>query len=752
MKRFTLLLLTYLMLFPLSAFALEDLDELEARTSRKSVNTFYNGEGSAPTYYWQPQTMVYTDTSTGHEVMLWSQTANVNTYRTITEYGMQPWSADGKRIAFTQDISTAAYTRSNYPWYVARADGTYFRPVVDTAHRDDTRRPYYNWSPTLPDVSYTVGYNAQGVTGKDSNGIYREVATDSEETSTLIVDLIPADTTTLRHGGMKHPITGDGLYYAAASWAETEPFYIAQIEPSGSRALTLSYNQPTLDTYWTDTPGGQGHYHDECFTGNAAHGYWQYLLYTSGSWWRQRPWGSDSGTPDHVVDNASPYDWWDADTDAPGEMPIDANKEIQAINGKTGTAPDFAGHYWSHMVCDQWGTHVAYSDSNGSIAPGVWDVENSALTGLFTGGGGVQYSAWTGFTDFAASTCAAGATDICSVLYNSVTDGDHTVVSNLHSATVNEFTKPGQSPDGTKISSRSDWLNTGSGIADLFMSVAYYPYPPEVRTATASGGTVTVAVDWNTVGTTRGYATRGWPHQVDDDPPPPREIATFRLWRSPNGTDTWTAVDTTAYDIFDKYDFSDGTWDSGTESTNRWSMTNAVADGTYYYAVTSLEHSGLESHSLSNIFSITVSSGSGTGSEDTGYPASPGADSNFYTTASAGPSGVSYAHQQAPATAVGQYTIAWSEPGDTSLVRHYNIYAEDGSEPTVDQTNRIASIAKGHCAGGACSWVDWLGNTGGTTQYVVTSIDYFDNEGTVADAPTPSSIIFNPFKIFIGGS
>ena len=725
---------------PVSGYALEDLDELEARTSRKSVNTFYNGEGSAPTYYWQPQTMVYTDTSTGHEVMLWSQTANVDVFRSVIEYGMQPWSADGKRIAFTMDIATAAYTASTYPWYVARSDGTYFRPAVDTVHRDDTRRAYFDWSPIIPDVAYAIGSNTDGVSGKDENAIYREVYTDSGETPTLIVDLIPADTTTLRHGSMKHAISGDGLIYAAATWAENEPFYFAQIEPSGSRALILSYNQPGLDSYWGDTPASPVDYHDECFTGNASQGYWQYLLPGgSGTWHRMRPWGSDSGTPNHVSDNVSPYDWWDADTDAPGEMPIDANKEIQVVDSKVPTKPDFVGHYWSHVVCDQWGTHVAYSDSNGSVQPGIWDVENSNLTGLFVGGGGVQYSAWTGFTDYAASTCASGATDICSVLYNSVTDGDHTVVSNLHSATVNVFTKPGQSPDGTKISSRSDWLNTGSGTADLFISVAYYPYPPEVRTATASGGTVTVAVDWNTVGTTRGYATRGWPHQVDDDPPPPREVATFRLWRSPNGTDTWTAVDTTAYDIFDKYDFSDGTWDSGTESTNRWSITDAVVDGTYYYAVTSLEHSGLESHSLSNIFSIVVSSGSGTGSEDTGYPASPGADSNFYTTASSGPSEVVYTHQEAPATDAGQYTLTWNEPADTSLIRHYNIYAEDGSEPSVDQTNRIASIAKGHCTGGVCSWVDWLGNTGGTTQYVITSIDYFDNEGTVVDVADNTS-------------
>lgn len=707
-RLFTIILLSVL---PSVVFAYENLTELEARTSRKGTNTFYSGEDSGNSYIWQPQIVIYQDDSTDHEVWVWSQTANANTFRTAIEYGMQPWSADGKRIAFVQEIASGAYTRSTgYPWYVARSDGSYWRPVVDTANRTDVRRFYYNWSPIIQDIAYTIGYNANGVTGQDENGVYRETHTDTSESSSLIVDLIGADTTTELLGNMKGAITGDGLYFITSDFAETEPFYIVRVEPSGSRALELTYNQPALDTYWTNTPSDDGHYHDECFTGNSAHGYFIYFLYTSGSWWRMRPWGSDSGTPNHVTDNSSEYDWWEADAQASNEWSAglpDANKELQPVNGAIGTMPDFVGDYWSHGMCDRWGTHMVYSDTdNTPVSPGVFDVDGESQVGLYTTPGGTQYHAWTGYTDYTAQTCGSTPTDMCSLLYNSTTNSDHITVANLHSATVNEFTKPGQSPDGTKISMRSDWLNSGSGTADLFIGVAYFPYPPEVTACTASGGTITTSFNWRTDQVSpRTYATRGWPNESTDDPPPPRETEFFRLWRC-SGTctatsGTWTPLGTVNADIFSRYDFSDGTWESGYSATSTWSITDSPGDGTWYYAITSKEWSGLESHALSNIYSITVTSGSGTGSQNVAYPSSPGDLDNIST---------SDFHSSFSTSAA-------------SIVRAYNIYANDGSAPSVQQQDLIATIPVSHCSGGSCEWVDWLGNTSGTTEYIIAAVD-----------------------------
>ena len=97
-----------------------------------------------------------------------------------------------------------------------------------------------------------------------------------------------------------------------------------------------------------------------------------------------------------------------------------------------------------------------------------------------------------------------------------------------------------------------------------------------------------------------------------------------------------------------------------------------------------------------NIFSITVSEGSGIGVQDTAYPSDPGGDSKFYSS----------------------YHAA------DGLTRYYNIYAEDGATPTIDQTNRIASIS----VNADRKYIDWLGNSDGSTQYVVTAVDYQGNE------------------------
>ena len=441
-----------------------------------------------------------------------------------------------------------------------------------------------------------------------------------------------------------------------------------------------------LDSYWGDTPSSYSGWHDEMFVG-AGNDYWIYFLPSgSATWWRMRPWGTDNLAPDHIPDTSSPYDWWEGTT---------AQKEVQPLNARNGIVPDFAGNYWSHAVPDRWGTHIAYSDTQGAyVAPGVWDVESSVRTAFPNEAKAAQYHAWTGWTDYTTGT--DGANNIYYMKYN---DGlTHTSVSSIHATTGSMFTRPGQSPDGTKTAYRSDFLQSTSINGDVFYVVTEYPYPPEITQTAASGGTVTIRADWRLSTSPRGYTQRGWPNEDTDNPPPPREIEKFRLWRSSDGSN-WEPVGTVDYEIFSKYDFSDGTW----LGNDYWEMTDAPGDGTWYYAVTSKEWSGLESRTLSNVYRVTVSGGIGTGTQTNAYPSNPGGDSDFYNSFDA---------------------------GNTQLIRYYNIYAEDGSAPTADQTNRIASIHEGACADGICSWVDWLGSTSGNTNHVVTPVDTQGNEGS----------------------
>jgi hypothetical protein len=63
-SRFLIVFLAGFLLFSPFAYAYENLTELEARRPRKSTNTFYSGSVAGKNYVYQPQTVIYTDTTT----------------------------------------------------------------------------------------------------------------------------------------------------------------------------------------------------------------------------------------------------------------------------------------------------------------------------------------------------------------------------------------------------------------------------------------------------------------------------------------------------------------------------------------------------------------------------------------------------------------------------------------------------------------------------------------------------------------
>ena len=728
----------------------ESLDEIEARKARKSANTFYSGEDAS--YLWQPQITIYKDTSTYHEVWIWSKTANKATMGNRwsgSEYNWQPWSADGKRIAFYQDQNVGCYVETGHPWFVSRSDGSYMRPTCESASRSGVYKLYPQWSPIVADIMYSIGSNYDGNSGKDLNGVYRETVSDSSFSSTIVADMIGGNTSTVRSGGLKSNITGDGLYMVESAYGENQPYYIIQLEPDGSRTVKGNWNLPTLDTYWYATINpASGHLHDEGVAGNASEGYWFYAMPSGaqGEWWRIALWGSDGGVPSHTTDHTSPYDWWTG-TAAQTEVQIPGSEYGWAYGNHPAFTTDA---WWSHGSFDRWGTYVVYSDvENPVIGPAAMRISSYTRTAIDTKSGGTQYHCWLGWSDYFVSSVGNPANIMGATKYNSSNNSDHVTVAELHSATTGDFSNPGQSPDGTKMVLRSDWLNPSTEVADLFVGVVYYPYPPEITSCVASGGTVTTGFNWRTdQPDPRTYTTRGWPDEDNDDPPPPRETSLFRLWRSTDKA-VWMAVGTVNAEIFTRYDFSDGTWNGGYGASTVWEITDTPGNGTFYYAVTAQEWSGLESRALSNIYKVVVAGGNGTGALDVLYPSSPGdldniTASDFYVSPPPQPLNAAYAHKTSPATANGQYRITWDKPTEPSTldpIHHFNIYAEDGAAPDVAQTNLVASYVLTACGAASCTYIDWLGKTDGTTQYKVTSVDQQGNESAAGGGVTTTSTI-----------
>jgi len=314
----------------------------------------------------------------------------------------------------------------------------------------------------------------------------------------------------------------------------------------------------------------------------------------------------------------------------PESSPYDWSGEVEPVcfgNGQ-GNDPYTSNRGTSHGMMDRWGHKVLFTDAGGYGGIAVYDYENTSWDWLHSSG---SYSyayhwSWDAWSDYiVGNQYSTNTGPIRMVKYNDEPSGYTVIVYAHHYNTgCSPYTtcpRPEQSPDGTKAYFHTNYLSN-TDDADIYYVVAYFPYPPEITQVTATGGLATVRFDWRLdQANPRSYTDRGWPNESTNDSPPPRETEKFRLWRSSDNVN-WVPISTINTNIFEKYDFIAGTWESGENSY--WEITDTPGDGTWYYAVTSVEFSGLESRTLSNRYSITISGGSGTGSQSNGYPSSPG--------------------------------------------------------------------------------------------------------------------------------
>lgn len=680
------------------AFAAEEnLDEMiDVRKARQRVNTFYSGEtGSA--YTWQPQTLMYTDVTTGHEVWRMSSTPSVRT-QYHSDIHWASWSADGKYVAYATAMSDAlSYNTGAFAgedgyrvWFTPRTDGSYLKPIITGPTRVDNHNLFFTWSPVIPGEYYAFGRTYAGNTGLNSNYLYTGTITDTSTSYEFAIDF--PGTTELQ---ILKTISGDGLKIVATEWSE-DNLYPATVHPTpvlddlDGYAIALN-----VDTYWGDTITPIPSWHDQTMGGYAGN-YWLYFLPGGDhTWWRMRLTGTGtSGAPHHTADITAPYSW---------------GGELEPANcAFTGNNPFSGTNYWSHGTIDRWGRFAIFSHTNVTpISPGVEDTEDHVIDQSTYGLGGTQHHDYKAWSDYFVSTRGSDAGDysidfIATMKHNAGATSVETVVythdlfnnNGVYFGSDYEYhslPRPAQSPDGTKVSFSSTLLNTKTGSyddePDVYWAAAYFPYPPEIISVSSG----VVRFDWRTDQTTsRGYTQRGWPDETTDDPPAPRETKEFRLWKSANGTTGWVPVGTVTANPFDKFDYVDGGLKSG--QVAYWEITDPSPSG--YYAVTSVEWSGLESRTLSNVFSAE-------GSQTAAYPASPGADADITS---------SY---------------------NSDLYRYTDIIADDdGAVPTDTQQMRIASIA-----GNPSSYVDWLGKSDDTTQY---RFVYVDTQGNRSSIMTPT--------------
>jgi hypothetical protein len=480
---------------------------------------------------------------------------------------------------------------------------------------------------------------------------------------------------------------------------------------------------PAADPYGnhsnsTETSIHGGAYHA---TGDHNNLFFQYSSNNS-CWWQTKIIGS-------YTDGGPQYADWDGDSFGSGDL-----KHVyeDLTNAYTPHNPENLG-YLGHPSFDRWGQYFILGSSQDAGDGCIWGWNcnpGSVLASVTTGGNPPwydsnngnyplnynqydgQHHSWTAWSDYLVGTDITGTDYLVENSYKNTTQtGKTNTVAQHRFADVerpsplnnyNVFPMAIQSPDGTKVlfntvlfHSDYDGDSDDDDYQSIVYSVAYYPYPPTISSLSVSSGTATIQL------TDPKYCDRVWP-TGGSNIPPAREVASFRIWKSTDKI-TWTPIEGTVTNtVWSRFNFKTGAWSGNAYETGTFSLSN----GTWYIATTSVETSGLESHKVGNIYTITVSGGNGTGSQDTAYPSDPGCLSN-----------------------ISQKITSTYQP---SMVRHYNIYAEDGAAPTINQVNRVASISTLH----GNTWIDWLGNTSGTTQYRVTAVDTQGNESEVGASYT----------------
>lgn len=746
--------------------ATENLDEVMSRKTRlPSASWSYTYLENGTTHYWQPETLNYSDAVTSNEVWRFTYAPRDRNY--TKDISTTHWSANGNRVMFgTTRINSIESVggADNHTWFVGNTDGSKLRPGIGLSTTWENWSPYPAWNPAFADVAYmtssTSGYR---------QNMYKNTIGDSSITKVLAFSIsngAPRLTT-------KKSIASDGskLYFFSGGTA-----YVANLADNTLGTPSTGYSrQLNFDYYWGKSPATWADYHDEFVAGstNGVDGLWSYIMpeSTDGSWWRARLTGTGtSNAPSHTSDQISPY-LWSGEVEPVSTVTTSENKKDPWCLDSDVNTDCMA--YMSHFTPDRWGRYgISAKASSSPYGVSIADLRNHKYkVAAFSGLAGIQHLDWEAWSDWSVASGAAVTTDYLNhkiVTQNVNNSASQKVLASAHikynsggtSGPYDALARPTQSPDGTKAMFNSTFLNATDNDIQLFWTVAYYPYPPEIKSVVKNGSNVRLTWDFNqgslcsnnsqttprtgptpNLTTPRTYATRGWPHETLDCPPSPREIKQFRVWTSDDNA-TWSPVGTTTYNN------CNGTNECGMWAETAWTYDYAQANSTTrYYAVTSLEHSGLESRTLSNVWKVAVDANGNITQQiqQSGYPTNPGGKSSFYTTS---PPSVTpqFTHKQAPATANGQYVVKWNAPANASMIRFYNIYAKDGSSPFTNDTpladrqkSRIASIpaSSDYSGTGSFSYIDWLGATDGSTKYIVTAVDYQGNETLNVGAPEP---------------
>ena len=706
-----------LTLFPKFAMAEENLDELMARKARYATNPWPSNllENASNNYIWQPETLMYTDITTGHEVWILVHAPDIQEIYS-TEHGTNIWSYNGSRIGFFSDARPTANTAlgSKHRRWIVNSDGSNLR-AAEGYGRSDLPFEGFGWAHTN-NAYYTFGSGGSEAPGSAYYKLYKNiVGANNIVTSALVLDT--SSVNKYKKEIVKEGISGDDSWLVArditthtantrCNVANTREMYFIRLD--GTPQVVRHWGIARGIVFGTHTSASEERWHDVWAPGpKPTRIIGQYE--------------SDPTTPfvsmardGSCVDGGPVFQAWNG-----GSF---GNDEAKIISNVASTPNPYGNPYFGHPVFDRWGKYALIGTYTDNPAPGtrIYNVETNTLEPGYV----FQYKkydsahkSWSGWTDYVISEESPWPRDnptqhfLMANKWNDSYQNAFYVVNPHFSGNYTNYMalpRPGQSPDGTKVAFAEHFLNNGGqSYPYIAWAVVYYPKPPLNLRAQANGSAIRISWD------RPSYTTRGWPNEVTDAPPKAREIKGYHLWESDIGQGGWREVTLDAIQ---------------TENIDIQLPNGTVK----YYAVTSEEYSRLESRTLSEVIRVSVDTNRTVTSSKTAAAAKTG----FWTTPPPAPS--NFTSTALPT--LGQYRLTWSEPSNAKI-RYYNIYYSNVGVPPVDQQHRIASVPIG-----TNSFIDWLADRAQPAYYQITSVDRQGNE-----SPATQSVRVDPPTLRLKG-
>ncbi len=701
----------------------EGLDEMFRRAQRRATNVYPREvlEDEAAGCAWQPETLCYRDSKTGREVWRMTDTPNIRNYY-HNDIAMSPWSADGKYLGLTSWRLTRKMQASKELralWMVVGSDGSRLRPTVNA-------EPYTHWSPLVPDTYYTFGgTRLSGV--KSQNNVLYKVVVPEQGAATEMAPLITYPIIEKSSYGTRKLISADGKMLIAIrtditkGWEHYQHYFIPSTIYPDADAKALLKDGYIINRDFGDycPPYAGGHFHDCYLLGDGS---WFYAIERSIGFWRMKTLGSaPDGGPKFTPDDGSHKF---------GEIIPEYVRKLGKINDPWGDNAQYPGH----PAFDRWGKLVNIANYETHDAKGEWTMGCSVydyinhrplVDNWLPQTLGCSHCDWSAYADWCVVSVEEARNDpklaaqfgvarIECFPYDKA--GGNFVVCYTHNfahgfkgvaASYDNYIRPAQSPDGTKVAWHSDFLN-GESKPDCYWAVCYYPHPPTGLKAVAAGDGG-VRIIWESP----AYTKRGYPSDKDA-PPPAREIRAYHIWRAKADKGPWEEVGAV------KAEYKVNVARAIQEPRNLV-FNDKPADGTWFYAVTSEEHSRLESDQLSEVLKVETADG---GKKLSASVVQPAGQKDYWRTKPASPAEAVVTKANAP----GCPQLTWKEPADAK-VRYYNVYYSAQAAPAAIQANRIASLPVG-----TSRYIDWLADMDKSGFYAITAVDRQGNESEPAAA------------------